>query len=73
VISDLRILVKLDQIYESQQESLALQRRLLEEIAPNVVNIDDVLPQPWGTDEELTDACNKLIDDPEFRKKIVRL
>jgi hypothetical protein len=67
----MRVLVKLDQVLENQQETVGLLRRLVSALGPNVEDIDEVLPRPWETDEELRDMCIQLRDDADFKRKLV--
>lgn len=66
------VLTKLDTLIEKHDETLSILRVLLS--ATRGVNdkelLDDILPSPLDTVEEMTEFCSRL-DDEEFRKKMV--
>ena len=56
---------KLDLILRNQQILLKIQQR------EEAVTLDDLVPQPVDTKEQLGRLNEKLEDDPELRKKLV--
>ena len=67
------VLTKLETLIEKHDETLAILRVLLSAtrgVNENVM-LEDILPSPLDSTEDLQELCSRL-NDEEFRKKMVR-
>ncbi len=73
LFSDFNITVRmqLDEVIENQHEGLSLLRKLVTALAPATDDLYDVLPWPWETEDDLSEACWKIMENADFRKKLV--
>ena len=66
--------MKLDQIVENQEELLGHHRRLtVSGTAASLDDIEDKVRNPCRSVEDLLALCEKLEEEDEFRKSLVRV
>lgn len=72
----INVLMKLDTILERQNEGLGILRQILAATKGRSTDdtdiIEDILPKPLETPDQMKEFCCQL-DDDSFKKKLVRL
>ena len=66
--------LKLDMILDNQKDQLTMLRNLANKTqGPDGEDIDDLVPKPMDTVEELEQLCNNIInpEEPQLRKLLV--
>ena len=67
----LNVLMKLHQVLANQTEMLALMRKLTVASGAASEDVEDILPRPLQTAEELEESSRRLEEDGLLRKKTV--
>ena len=66
----LQVLMKLDEIITNQKDIMALQRQTIPASAAS--EIDNLLEQPYRTEEELLTMCERIPEDKQFKLNLVK-
>ncbi|RXM31529.1 hypothetical protein EOD39_6896 [Acipenser ruthenus] len=64
-----RMLIRLDQILENQSEQMSLLRRLVTRQG-SLHDMEDVLPEPVNTEQQLLALCDRISKEQTFTKQL---
>ncbi|MGH0173397.1 UNVERIFIED_CONTAM: hypothetical protein FKN15_070819 [Acipenser sinensis] len=65
-----RVLMRLDQILENQSEQMSLLQRLVTR-QDSLHDMEDVLPEPVNTEQQLLALCDRISKEQTFSKQLI--
>lgn len=72
--ADFQLNMKLKNLLENQIEILNILRGIGSRMSSgDQIDIKDLIPVPVSNDEELEELCNKITDEDDFRRQLVRV